>query len=96
VDVSRVLNALGSQKRLKLIELLGNGDLSAMDIYKHFRAIDANVHRETIYRDLERLVAADLISKYYEITNKKILYKLSTKKLVIDLVDLKVTYDRDR
>lgn len=96
MDVSQVLNALSSPKRLRLVQFLGNGDFSAMDIYKQFSMVDANVHRETIYRDLERLVAADLISKYYDITTKKILYRLSAKKLAIDLVNLKVTYDHDR
>lgn len=93
VDTLQVMGALGSLKRLKILQLLCNDDLSSMEVYKRFSINDKDIHRETVYRDLERLVSVDLVSKYYDIKNKKILYKSNARKLTINLCDLNILSD---
>jgi Fe2+ or Zn2+ uptake regulation protein len=42
-------------------------------------------YKESVYKELQTLVQADLIDKYYDVQSKKILYRLKTNKVVVDI-----------
>jgi hypothetical protein len=38
-----------------------------------------------VYKELQTLVQADLVDKYYDVQTKKILYRLKAGKVVVDI-----------
>jgi hypothetical protein len=42
-------------------------------------------YKESVYKELQTLVQADLIDKYYDVQSKKILYRLKAGKVIVDI-----------
>jgi len=89
------LKALGSETRLRILRLLANKKLSAANVYREYvRNFHDRMHRESIYRALEKLVNAEILNKEYDEKEKEIVYGLRYKKLTIDLVNQRI-YEED-
>ncbi|MHA1248895.1 MAG: ArsR/SmtB family transcription factor [Candidatus Helarchaeota archaeon] len=89
--IIKVLKALSSKTRLRIINLLTSKELSAIEIYRlYIMKYNERISRESIYKATEKLVNANLITKNYDRKNKKIVYKLNFEKLEIDFKTLKI------
>ena len=87
MDILPIAKAISSERRLKVLTSIRDRKYSAVEIYKKLNSESENrVHRETVYRDLEALVAAVILIKNYDTSEKKIYYSISEKKLFLNLV----------
>ena len=82
-----ILRALDSEVRRELIKIaLSKGPLDADNYYNEILARNFQIkYKESVYKELQLLVEAELLDKYYDIKSKKIKYKLSANKVIIDL-----------
>jgi len=94
MKIVKIGKALSSKTRLRILNLLDEKELSAIETYRRYKdKFNSNKHRETIYRELEKLVEANLVNKKYEDKNKKIIYSLKARKIEIDVLEKKVNME---
>jgi Fe2+ or Zn2+ uptake regulation protein len=91
-DICKLAKILSSETRLRLIKILSNEKrLSAVEVYNIYKRLYDDVkHRESIYRELEKLVDVKILTKEYDKRMKKLVYKLHTKEIIIDLLNLQI------
>lgn len=71
--------------------ILENNQLTLQEIFERLCKEKVQIkYRESVFRALDKLVDAGLIEKFYN-RNKGICYKLSVRKIEIDLVSGSVT-----
>lgn len=81
----KVFSALSSKTRLEILRILSAKPYSIGEILSDLQKKGYGIkYRESIYRALEKLVAAGLVEKYYDKEEKGIKYKLIKTKLEID------------
>ena len=86
MQLNELAKALSSETRLKIIKILSEKELSALEVHEVYeRTYKEGKHRESIYRELEKLVEVNILKKIYNEKEKKIVYKLAIQKIVIDL-----------
>ena len=76
--------ALRSEVRVRLLKILSEGELSAIDAFRKYNEHFERKHRESIYRDLELLVACEMLKKKYDEKRKEIVYTLITPELKVN------------
>ena len=87
MDLHQVSKALSNPTRLNLLGILREDPRSAADAHRaYIREYEAK-QRESIYRELEILVEASLLSKEYNTDEKEIQYRLRHEELVVDLAN---------
>jgi len=92
-EIKKVCKALSSETRLKIIELISQKKYTAVGLYKEYNNVYSDAkQRETIYRELEKLVEAGILEKDYNKDTKNIEYGLGISKLTIDLIKLKLDH----
>jgi len=86
MDIEKVIKALNSRTRRKILKILSEGPKNVKEISIVLREqYSANIrYRESVYKALEKLVDADLVEKFYQ-KDKGITYRLKRKKITIDL-----------
>jgi len=91
MDVEKVIKALNSKTRRKILKILSTGPKNVKEISKILtEEYSVNIkYRESVFKALEKLVEADLVEKFYK-KNKGILYRLKKEKITIDLVNEEV------
>jgi len=81
-----ILRALDSDLRRELLKIALEGPLDADGFYNKVLNSGFNIrYKESVYKELQTLVQADLIDKYYDVHAKKILYKLKSERVVVDI-----------
>jgi|Deesub1362B_J571_1020462.scaffolds.fasta_scaffold00647_13 DNA-binding transcriptional ArsR family regulator len=87
MDVEKVVKALNSRTRRKILKILSEGPKNVKEVSIVLREqYSANIkYRESVFKALEKLVEADLVEKFYE-KDKGIAYRLKRKKVTIDLI----------
>ncbi|USZ68737.1 hypothetical protein NGM10_03120 [Halorussus salilacus] len=92
MEITRIGQTLSSETRIKIVRLLADSPDSAVGAFERYeRQHEEGKHRETIYRELENLVDAQLVSKEYNDERGRIEYVLRYERLSVDLVDGIVT-----
>lgn len=72
--------------------IIAQAERSAIDAYQEYRKkYRDKKHRESIYRELEKLTKSGILQKYYNSEKKELVYKLSSERLFIDLSNGTVT-----
>jgi len=84
MQITSLGNAIRSDTRVKILKIIGDRQLRAIDIYKEFTKIK-KIHRESIYKELELLVKLGLLDKKYNANKKAIVYALKFRTITIDL-----------
>lgn len=80
----KVLKALASEPRVKLLHLLGEKPVALNDLVRDLgHRLKQPVHRDTVFRQLQILVDADLCEKYYDKGSKRIMYKITAPNAVM-------------
>ena len=89
MEVTKLGNMLKSRTRINILKILDKKNLRAIDVYNQYKTIfkkDAK-HREFIYKELERLVDADILDKKYNNEIKGITYSLKFHTASINLLN---------
>lgn len=88
MKLSKVCKALSSITRLRILKILVDRRLSAADIHKEYnKYFEDRLHRESIYRALEKMVDAEILTKEYDGKRKQLVYFIRHKNLKIDLIE---------
>jgi len=90
MDLQEVSQALSNPTRINLIKIVGESPLSAANAHKRYVEMYDGKKRESIYRELENLVDASLLTKEYNNEEKQIQYKLAQEYLGVDLVEITI------
>jgi Fe2+ or Zn2+ uptake regulation protein len=81
-----ILRALDSDLRRELLKIALEGSLDADKFYNAVVNRGFNIrYKESVYKELQTLVQADLIDKYYDVKTKKILYRLKAGRVIVDI-----------
>lgn len=81
-----VLRALDSDLRRELLRIAAVQPLDAEGFYNSVIDRGFNIrYKESVYKELQSLVEATMIDKYYDIKSKKILYRLSAVGITVNL-----------
>ena len=89
--IKKICDVLSSETRLKIIKLFTNKKHSAVEAYRKYNeTYPDNKQRETIYRELEKLVEADILKKSYNQNKKSLEYKLNLSAISINMRGLKI------
>ncbi len=82
-----LLRALDSELRRELIRIAyEEGALDADGYYNSIIKRGFKIkYKESVYKELQLLVEAELLEKYYDAKSKKIKYKLNATKVLVDL-----------
>lgn len=82
-----LLRALDSELRRELIKIAyEEGALDADGYYNSVTKRGFKIkYKESVYKELQLLVEAELLEKYYDVKSKKIRYMLNASKVVLDL-----------
>jgi len=81
-----ILRALDSDLRRELMKIALQGPLDADGFYNKVVDSGFNIrYKESVYKELQTLVQAGLIDKYYDVQAKKILYRLKAGRVVVDI-----------
>ncbi|WP_144244825.1 transcriptional repressor [Thermococcus eurythermalis] len=84
--IARLLKSLSSETRIELLEIISEkGELSAAEVFREYSQRYKPLRRESIYRELEKMVETGVLSKKYCTRSKKILYYTTINTLVIRL-----------
>lgn len=88
MDFHKIISALDSEIRQEIVKILGRGPGTVAEIFQEIKKNGkvSVMYRESIYRALEKLVSSDLVEKYYD-KEKGICYKLSKRKIKLDIVE---------
>jgi len=86
MDIEKVVKALNSRTRRKILKILSEGPKNVKEISIALREqYSTNIkYRESVFKALEKLVEANLVEKFYE-KDKGIAYRLKREKITIDL-----------
>lgn len=91
LDFEKVIAALGSSTRRRILVILGDNRLTLKEIFDRLSKAESLVkYRGSTFRALEKLVDAGLVNKFYD-NMKGICYKLLVRKIEIDLTNGKVS-----
>jgi Fe2+ or Zn2+ uptake regulation protein len=81
-----ILRALDSDLRRELLKIAIEGPLDADGFYNKVIDRGFNIrYKESVYKELQMLVQAELIDKFYDVQSKKILYRLKSERVVVDI-----------
>lgn len=81
-----ILRALDSDLRRELLKIALDGALDADGFYNAVIDRGFNIrYKESVYKELQTLVQASLLDKYYDVKSKKILYRLKSGRVVVDI-----------
>lgn len=95
MNIQEVSQALSNPTRINLIRMVGERPLSASDAHKKYIEDYEDKKRESIYRELENLVDASLLTKSYNSDEKELQYRLTYEQLEVNLVETEVTPTED-
>jgi Fe2+ or Zn2+ uptake regulation protein len=85
MDASRIISALDSELRRETLKILAEHPDNVIGVMQRLKGKGYDLkYRETVYRALEKLVAAGLIEKYYE-QKSGLCYKLVSRRLTIEI-----------
>lgn len=85
MSLSKVLAALSSDLRREILKCIVEKPSTVAEVLNELGKRGFVVkYRETVYRALEKLVAAGLAEKYYE-KNRGLCYKTTVSRIIIDL-----------
>jgi len=90
-----ILRALDSDLRRELLKVALEAPLDADGFYNAVVNRGFNIrYKESVYKELQTLVQAELIDKYYDVKSKKILYKLKAGRVVVDIKTMETFIDQ--
>jgi DNA-binding transcriptional ArsR family regulator len=91
VDITEIGSALSNPTRVRLLQLLSEGDYTASSAHKAYNEnFSDDKHRESIYRELENLVEHGFLDKNYEMNDKELQYSLRLERFEVNLANSEI------
>lgn len=91
MEIYEVASALSDRTRLRLIDIVDEeGPVSSKRAHEEFVSRYDDRRRESIYKALEKLVDAGVLTKTYEREGEGLVYELSYERVVIDLHEMDI------
>ena len=87
--LEKVIYALNSDLRRKILRLLCNEDMTASEVFLELKQ-DAPKYRQSVNKTLEILKESGLVRKYYNDTKKALYYRIVKKNLSMNLEEMSV------
>lgn len=92
MEITDIGQSLSNETRVKLLRLVTDETGSAVKLHERYEAEYAEgKYRETIYRELENLTEAGLLSKEYNEDESQIEYEAKYEYLLVDLANGEVS-----
>lgn len=93
MELTTVAHTLASETRVRLLRILSeNPSTSAEAFNQYAQMYDSPKRRESIYRELENLADAGLVTKQYESEEKKLVYSSGGDVVCLDVIQNSVTF----
>lgn len=91
-NIVNLLKSLSSETRIELLRIISEkGALSAAEAFREYSTRHKPIRRESIYRELEKMVEAGILDKRYCKNSKRLLYSANISALIIRLErDIKI------
>lgn len=83
----KVVYALNSDMRRRIVRLLCNQDLTASEVFFNLKEY-APKYRQSVNKALEILKESGLVKKYYDDTKKALYYEVVKRNLSLNLEDM--------
>ena len=84
METGKVIAALNSDLRREVLRILSKTPMTAAKVLEELKKRKLEVkYRETVYRALEKLLAAGLVDKFY-VQNEGLYYKLKVSCITVD------------
>lgn len=94
MDLSTFGSALSNPTRVELLSLLSDTSGTASDLADRYNErYDDTKHRESIYRELEKLVEVGLLDKEYDTEARELQYSLSIVEYRVNLASSEVVVE---
>lgn len=91
MDLLQVGKALSNETRLQLLQIIADEPDSATGAHQRYVNKYSNQkHRESIYRALETLVDAELLTKEYE-KDEGLVYQLPHREFIVDVQEANIS-----
>lgn len=91
VDISDLGIALSNPTRVNLLQLLSDSNYEASEAHEVYnRTFKQGKHRESIYRELEKLVDIGLAEKDYNQEEKRLVYSLPYEFAKVDFANSEI------
>lgn len=91
MEITKVGKAVSNPTRVNILKLLCSQPYSASELHRQYiEEYDDDKHRESIYRELEKLQDFGLVEKKYESDKKSLYYEIKSTKITINLQNLEV------
>lgn len=91
MNIEAVGTALSNSTRVRLLRILSDSSHTASSAHREYdRRFSDGKHRESVYRELEKLVERGLVDKHYETESKELRYSLRCRRLELDLGESEV------
>lgn len=91
MEITAIGQSLSNETRVRILTIVADNPCPAVEAHRQYEDEFAEgKYRETIYRELENLVEAGLLSKEYNEEEGQIEYKLKHREILLDLANGKV------
>lgn len=87
MEMNKVIFALNSETRRKIIQLLYKEDMTAVEVFVKLKS-SAPIYRQSINKALEILKECGLVEKYYDDNRKGLYYRLLKKEITLELKNM--------
>lgn len=96
-NFEKVIFALNSDTRLRIIDILNeNESCGVIDILEDYVRLYGQIRRETIYREVEKLVKAGIVDKRYSQKEKRIYYELRFRRFNADIINRRIFIGKNK
>jgi DNA-binding transcriptional ArsR family regulator len=79
----RISAALSNKMRQRILEILGSKEMTVKEVYKVLQDVK---YKDTIFRHLEVLKGAGIVSKRYDDNTKQLKYRIAVDEIVFRLL----------
>ena len=84
--IYQIIRALDNDFRLLILDKLNGTAMTEKELFEKLRVERPDLkYRESLYRQIETLVAVGLVKKFYDVNKRRISYTSDTSKIHIDL-----------
>lgn len=90
----QILRALSYDVRIDIMKMLAENPLNMSNIFSATVGLGYDLkYKETLYKEVDMLVKADLVEKYYDNNKKEIIYKSRLSQVLIDVSTMEMRLD---
>jgi DNA-binding transcriptional ArsR family regulator len=94
MDIVEVGSALSNTTRVRLLSIISeHGPLSSKQAHERYVEKFDSKRRESVYKALEKLVDAGILTKFYDREGEGIVYDIEADKLIINFQEMQIVLE---